>query len=159
MNINELINQFEEIYSGKPWYGSPISDVLKDITPEEAVKKSSAGGHTIADILYHMITWRYFSIKQFQGDKDYDVKQNDENDWRKMDYNKKNLWKEARAEFDRTHKMLLEELRKNNDNILQKKIPARNYTFFYLLQGLIQHDVYHLGQISLIKSSLKREIK
>jgi hypothetical protein len=103
-----------------------------------------------------MITWRYFVIKQLQGNKNYDVRQNDKNDWREINYENKNLLKGALSEFDKIHKLLISELNNFNDDLLSEVIPARDYTYEFLLTGLIHHDLYHLGQISLLKSSLAK---
>ncbi len=157
MQINEYMNQLEEIYSGKPWYGDSVSGILKNVAPEDAVRRPINGKHTIADLLYHMITWRVFVIKQLKGDKEFDVKQNDKNDWRELDYGDKHLWANALSEFDETHKLLVSELNNFKEDLLDKQISLRNYTYQFLLTGLIQHDMYHLGQITLTRSLLKNE--
>ncbi len=146
----------EEIYYGNPWYGDSVSKILDKINPANAVKKIIPDGHTIVDILYHIMTWRYFTIMQLRRDKEYDVRQNDKNDWRIIDYNKKELWKDALSEFDNTHKMLITELHKFDNDKIDEKVHSRNYSYKYLLNGLIQHDIYHLGQISLISSTLSK---
>jgi uncharacterized damage-inducible protein DinB len=156
MKINEFINRFEEIYSGNPWYGNSMSEVLKNISPQNAVKKINPHSHSIVELVYHIINWRNFTIKKLQGDKDYDVKQNDDNDWRILDYNNNNLWKESLTEFERTHNALMAELKNFREEALIEIVPTRKFSFEYLLGGLIQHDVYHLGQISLINSILKK---
>lgn len=155
MKINDFINQLEEIYSGKPWYGDSMTDILNKISPGDAVKKLSQGKHSIVELVFHMITWRCFVIKQLQGDKEYDVQQNDKNDWREINYGDENLWKDALSEFDKMHKMLISELNNFNEDLLNKTIPVRSYDYEFMLTGLIQHDMYHLGQISLITSMLK----
>jgi len=154
MTTNDVITQMEEIYSGNPWYGDSFSKILNNIKPENAVKKIAPGGHTIVDILYHIIAWRYFTIRQLQGDKEYDVKQNDKSDWKVIDYHKKDLWKDALSDFEDTHKMIIEELHNFNNNKLDEKVPVRDYSYKYLISGLIQHDIYHLGQISLLSSTV-----
>lgn len=155
MKINDIIIQLEEIYSGKPWYGDSMADILNKISPVDAVKKLSPQTHCIVELVFHMITWRYFVVKQLQGDNEYDVKQDDKNDWREFNLSDENLWKSALSEFDKMHKMLISELNNFNEVLMNKTIPLRNYNYEFLLTGLIQHDMYHLGQISLIKSILK----
>lgn len=156
MKTEEIINQFEEVYSGKPWYGNSILDIFDNIPGSDAVKKLKPDGHSIVELVYHMITWRYFVIRQIQGDTEYNVLQNDKNDWRELNYNNQNLWDEAISDFDKTHTQLIAELKNLGVDILFKTAPLRNYTYEFLLNGLLQHDIYHLGQISLIKSSLTK---
>jgi uncharacterized damage-inducible protein DinB len=156
MKTFEIINQLNEIYTGKPWYGNSVSEIFNSITESGAVQRLVPEGHTIVDLIYHIITWRYFVIKQLQGDKHYDVQQNDINDWRDINYANKDLLKGALSDFDKIHKQLISELSRFNDDQLDMVIPARDYTYEFLLTGLIQHDLYHLGQISLLKSSLSK---
>ena len=157
MHKSDIINQLEEIYSGKPWFGDSISDIISNVSAEDAIRKPSGANHSIVDLVYHIITWRYFVIKQLQGDREFNVKQNDENDWRELNYDDQNLWENALSEFDRTHKLLVSELDNFNESSLAQIAPLRNYTHEFLLTGLIQHDMYHLGQISLLKSLLKKQ--
>lgn len=154
MKTEEIVNQFEQVYSGKPWYGNSMLEIFNNIPATDAVKKLTRDGHSIVELVYHMITWRYFVIKQIRGDTEFDVSQNDKNDWREIHYNKKNLWNDALSEFDKIHKQLISELNNFEEAILQTTAPLRNYTYEFLLTGLIQHDMYHLGQISFIKNSL-----
>jgi uncharacterized damage-inducible protein DinB len=156
MKVNYYINQLEEIYSGKPWYGEPVLNIFNQISPEDAVEKLTPVTHSIAELVFHMITWRDFAVKLLQGDEEFDVKQNDRNDWRELNLKDENLWRYALSEFDKTHKMLISELNNFNEVKLNIDIPLRNYNYEFLLTGLIQHDIYHLGQISLIKSILKK---
>lgn len=156
MKTDEIIRQLEEIYSGKPWYGNSITEVFNSIGEADAARRLIPEGHSIVDLIYHMITWRYFAITQLQGDKNYDVQPNDKNDWREINYDNKNLLTDALSEFDRIHKQLIAELTNFDDDMVESVVPARDFSFKFLLTGLIQHDIYHLGQISLLRSALAK---
>ncbi len=134
MKINDFIIQLEEIYSGKPWCSDSMTDIFNKISPEDAVKKSSQGTHSIVELVFHMITWRYFVVKLLQGDKEYDVKQNDKNDWCEINFSDENLWKYALSEFDKMQKMLISELNNFNEDLINKTIPLRNYNYEFLSQ-------------------------
>jgi hypothetical protein len=96
-------------------------------------------------------------IKQLHGDIEYDVKQNDKVDWQEINYSDKNLWNDALSEFEKIHNMLISELNNFKEDLLDNPAPLRNYSYGFMLAGVIQHDMYHLGQISLIKSMLKKK--
>ena len=157
MKISDITTQLEEIYSGGPWYGDSISCTLNSISADSAISKPPGLNHSIVDLVYHIITWRHFIIKQLRGEVDFDVRQNDKNDWQDLNYGDENLWKNALSDFDRIHKLLISELGNFKENALTETAPLRKYTYEFLLTGLIQHDMYHLGQISLLKSILKKQ--
>jgi len=53
-----------------------------------------------------------------------------------------------------TQNELINLLEKQQESLLEKSVSERTYNFRKLLQGLIQHDIYHLGQIAYIKKML-----
>lgn len=56
MKKEEIVNQFKEVYSGKPWYGNNIMEIFNSISANDAAKKLLPGGHSILELVYHMIT-------------------------------------------------------------------------------------------------------
>ena len=65
-------------------------------------------------------------------------------------------WKEAIDNFKQSQQALVEAVKNFSDPRLTELVPSKThkYTYYTLLHGIIQHDVYHLGQIAYIKKSL-----
>jgi len=147
-----IISQLNETFKGDPWFGRSITALLNEVDEEMAfiqLKKQ----HSILELVWHMVNWRDFTINSLQPSKP--VYHFDENDWRKLDHSDKTLWQQGLQNLSETQETLLSLLERSDDSILEKIVEGRKFDFRYLLYGIIQHDIYHLGQIAYIGKLLK----
>ena len=77
----------------------------------------------------------------------------EEMDWRLIDPHI-HTWSNALEEFKVAHDRILELLKGKDDSFLDESVDYRNYNVRFLLNGLIQHDIYHLAQIAYVKKLL-----
>ena len=145
-----LIAQLKDAYERDPWFGRNTKELLSEVSEYDAFKKP-AGEHSILELLWHMITWREFTISRLQPSPEKNLLYFEQNDWRKLDHNDKNLWTQGLNRLQETQNELINLLEKQQESLLEKSVSERTYNFRKLLQGLIQHDIYHLGQIAYIK--------
>ena len=75
------------------------------------------------------------------------------NDWREIDP-KTHTWQKGIEQLKSTHKKIIELLNQKEDNFLGDIVPIRKFNFRFMLNGLVQHNIYHLGQIAYIKKML-----
>jgi len=149
MNLHEIIAQLNEVYDGNPWYGNSVSNYLQEIKPEMMSNKC-ANSHSIGQVIAHMVTWREYVIAKLEN-KAYDLEVGGANDWEDHEFtadDKVALY----AKFKATQKSLTTILSGKSDEFLTQKAPDLSITFEKLLIGIIQHDIYHLGQIYLLRS-------
>ncbi len=111
--------------------------------------KSFNGSHNIAELVHHMTAWRIFGIKKLEGDETYDV--SPEENFVKIDNLDKEGWEVLKQNLEKSQNRLLELFKENEDSVLEKIVSPRSYNFYVLFQGILQHDIYHLGQIVLLK--------
>ena len=145
-----IIEQMKDAYEGDPWFGRNIKSLLADVEEQTAFEKISSQ-HSMLDLVWHMITWREFAIDRLQQKPQMQLKYFEQNDWRKLDYSNKTLWQQVLERLQKTQDELIQLLKKQKDDILDKTVAERNYNFRKLLHGIIQHDIYHLGQIAYIQ--------
>jgi uncharacterized damage-inducible protein DinB len=79
----------------------------------------------------------------------------EQHDWRTLDETNKNLWHEGLKKLAVLHNELVEVLQQQQDSLLTQTVPERTYNFRTLLYGIVQHDIYHLGQIAYLTKLLK----
>ena len=156
MNKEVLLvaEQLKEAYEGDPWYGKNIKSLLEEAGKSDVFQKPN-GQHSILELLWHMILWREFTISRIRFDDSKRMQYWEENDWRQMDHSNKTLWQKGLQEFARVHNELVELLQQQNDDLLIKPVPERKYNFRKLLHGIVQHDIYHTGQIAYVMKMLK----
>ncbi|MEO1257848.1 MAG: DinB family protein [Bacteroidota bacterium] len=154
--IDQFISEFKAFYDKKPWYGSSFKKIVDDITPKEALAVPG-NGHSIARLLCHMNKWRRFLAIRLQGDTQFQVSDDDLDNWPALNTITVETWENAKSEFGELQQIIVDELSKREDSFLETPFSPRNekYIYRYLISGVIQHDIYHLGQISLLKQLLR----
>lgn len=139
------------VYADSPWYGDSITAVLDSITPEIAGIRLTRDGHSILELVHHTAVWREFAIEMLSGNTNFRIEVNSSDDWRVIEYSTPENWVNARKRLDDSQQKLLEILREFPDERLAETVPGRSFSFDFLLHGVVQHDVYHLGQITLLR--------
>jgi hypothetical protein len=74
-------------------------------------------------------------------------------DWREINP-KIHTWKKGLAEFKTIHKKIIALLKKKDDSFLKEIVDYRKYNYRFLLNGMIEHTIYHLGQIAYLHKLL-----
>ena len=149
-----LIEQWKETWEGDPWFGRNAKALLGEVTEDIAMQKPN-GQHSILELVWHMCNWREFTIHCLQPSSNVSLKHFEALDWRLLDHTNLSLWKEGLQRLDATHTELLSLLQQQSDTVLEQPVSERNYNFRKLLNGIIQHDIYHLDQIAFLVKLLR----
>lgn len=151
--IQSIIRNLENTLDGTPWYGRPVYAILREIGPDIAYKKPVPGAHSLIELLYHMLTWAEFTLKRLEKDVVNDLDAFEKLDWREIDPMLHD-WDDALAAYIAVHQQIIAHLQNANDDLLKEKVDYREYNFRFLLNGLIQHNIYHIGQVAYLKKLL-----
>lgn len=152
--VQNIINSLNDAYEGDPWFGRNAKALLRDVDENIAFEKPN-GQHSILELVWHMITWREFVISRMKTDEAKDLTYFESNDWRELDHADISLWQKGVQRLETTQRELLQVLEEQTDEMLDQNVDERTYTFRKLLNGIIQHDIYHLGQIAYVTKLLK----
>lgn len=153
--ILQIAEQLKDAYEGEPWFGRSIKEIMTEID-EAIVFEKPKGQHSILELLWHMITWKEFTLSRLRNDNQIPIKYFEEKDWRELDHSNKTLWKQGLQQFAKLHNELIQAIQQQKDEILLQTVDNRQYDFRKLLYGITQHDIYHLGQIAYIKKMLEK---
>jgi uncharacterized damage-inducible protein DinB len=148
--INRLIRTIEATYNGKPWFGDNILKQLEGIDATKASLIPEKLNHSIAEIIHHMMAWRLFVVEKLKGNTEYEVWETDL-DWVKITSMNDENWTDLKGKLAKNQQILIETILKKAENQMENKVDNRPYNFRLMLQGIIQHDIYHIGQISLVR--------
>lgn len=150
----QIAEQLKEAYEGDPWFGKAAKTLLAEAAAVDVFQKPN-GQHSILQLLWHIITWREFTLTRLRPEPGKNSIYFEQHDWRKLDEGDKNLWHDGLKKLASVHNELVEVLQQQQDSLLIERVPERDYTFRKLLYGAVQHDIYHLGQIAYITKLLK----
>jgi uncharacterized damage-inducible protein DinB len=148
VEIDFIVSQLKDACEGDPWFGRNAKELLSEVNEQTAFTKLK-NQHSILELVWHMITWREFTIDRLHPAKT--LAQLEENDWRELNHSNKTLWPQGLQRLQETQEQLISLLQNADDTLLVENVKERKYNFRKLLNGLIQHDIYHLGQIAIIK--------
>lgn len=151
--VQSIIRRIERVNNGEPWFGRAVFVILEEVVPKKAVIKPSSTQHSMLELLYHMITWAGFTLKRIEKDNKMDMTTFEKMDWRELNP-KLHSWKKALAEFKAIHKKITKLLDKKDDDFLLEIVDHRKYNYRFLLNGMIEHNIYHLGQIAYLNKML-----
>lgn len=152
--ILQITAQLKNTFEGDPWFGRSIKSLLKDVNESIAFEKPN-NQHSILELLWHMITWREFTINRLLNDKEKSLEYFEQNDWQDLDHKDQTLWTKGLKKLHKTQSELIEILQNEQDSRLDETVPDKKYNFRNLLYGIVQHDIYHIGQIAYISKLLK----
>lgn len=149
-----IAEQLKDAYEGNPWFGRSAKELLGEVAKENAFTKLN-GQHSILELVWHMITWREFTLECLRKKEHPDAKKFEDLDWRELDHSNKGLWQQGLDKLNETQTELIAALQQQEDSILPQEVKNRNYDYRKLLIGIVQHDIYHLGQIAFINKQLR----
>lgn len=152
--IQSIIRNLENTLDGTPWYGRPVYAILREVDSSIAYQKPTGDSHSLIELLYHMLTWAEFTLKRIEKDDVNDLAAFEKLDWREIDP-KIHDWDEGLGALIATHQEMIALLQSKNDEFLNETVDYRQYNFRFLLNGLIQHNIYHLGQVAYLKKLLE----
>lgn len=144
-NIKRLLHN---VFEGAAWHGPSVSSVLEGIEASLAFKKFEKI-HSIAELTYHMGIWKKFAAERLKGNNAFEITET--NDWLSFAQTDDKNWAAIKNELFNNQKELVLALDKTSDLKLSELVHNKAYDYYTLLHGVIQHDAYHAGQISLLK--------
>lgn len=149
--LSRIADRFETVYNGSPWYGENFRDILGAIRPEQAVATPALTVHSIHEIVGHIYHWREFVLDRLFVAAGLPGSKIEESEWSVQTEANAESWTEFKAAFHVQHRQLIQRLRHLDDRLLTSQVPDQQYTYERLLNGVLEHDLYHFGQIALLK--------
>lgn len=137
MSIGSAEELLRDVWGGSPWYGKSVYELLSRINYHS---------EPIMDIINHMVAWRLFALYKIQG-TDYKIEMDSLSDWPKGQ--EKDI-AQAVSYLSSNLEDIITEIKKKDDNWLLQKVIGENYSYQFLIEGIVQHDIYHVGQITLL---------
>ena len=151
--INNIVRQLREIQEGSLWFDQNFIDKIDGLSDAEALSRPIPQVHSVAEHVSHMLEWRKECMLRFKG-LQTDL-MNSSNDWLNNDQLKKIGWTELKNTFYNSQYQLIDLMKVQDDTYLETKFLDTDYNFHYLIEGIIHHDLYHMGQIGVTIKLLK----
>lgn len=145
--IKDIIRQLHEIQDGSLWFDQCFKGKIGNLSDAEALSRPIPQVHSVAEHVSHILEWRKECLLRFKGMKT-DL-MNSPEDWKDNIELSKIGWTNLKNAFYESTLTLIHTLENQDDAYLETKFQDTDYNFHYLIEGIIQHDLYHLGQIGI----------
>ena len=154
--IRILLNELKEAYQGPTWHGPTLRGSLRRVNATQAAARPSRDRHNIWELTIHSAYWKYAVRRQLQSDPLGTFGEDGSNFFARPAANenpaaREKSWRKDLAKLKREHAALLSAVRKVRESDLDRRVPKSKYTRRQMIHGVACHDVYHAGQIQLLK--------
>lgn len=148
-----LADQIRRAYDGEAWHGDSLLEILADVDAKTAAAHPIPDAHSIWELVLHVAAWDT-AVKtraggkaiMLEGDANFPpVKDSSESAWRK-----------TVEDVKKAHNELIKTVEGFSDARLREQVPGKkgsHYNFYYMFSGIVQHELYHAGQIALLKKA------
>jgi uncharacterized damage-inducible protein DinB len=143
-----MIDNLKKLQEGDAFHGPSTRDILKDVTAQKAAARPIPGFHTIWELILHIAAWEEAFARRLQ---DSATEEPDEGDFPPVKETSADAWAQAVRYLETSHEHLLKTIDQLSDAKLQDTVVGKNYSIRFMILGIIQHHVYHAGQIALLK--------
>jgi len=146
-----IADQLRRAFDGEAWHGDSLFEILEGVTAAQAAARPIAGAHTIWELVLHIAAWDGAVLRRLGG---VGVELSDAENFPLVRDASEGAWRKALEQVRSGHEKLVSAVAGLPDSRLGDMVPGKtgaHYTFYYMLHGVVQHELYHAGQIALLK--------
>ena len=160
--VERIIDQLNRTLTGGAWHGSAVVEILDGITSEQAASRPINGAHSIWELVLHIETWLRACNRRLAGER---AQLADAEDWRAVTDTSERAWADAWDALTQARVDLGSAISRLDDSQLDQPMYTFDVTVngdviegmssvYVTLHGVIQHTLYHAGQIAILKKAL-----
>jgi len=147
--VLSLLQQLDEAYGVRSWHGTNLRGSLRGVSPKTAAWRPARGRHNIWELTVHAAYWKYAVRRRLTGAKRGDFALQGSNWFAKPSTATAAAWRADLTLLAREHAALRAAISTLEDADLARRAGKGTVGFF--VRGIAAHDLYHAGQIQLLK--------
>ena len=146
-----IADQLRRAFNGSAWHGPALLELLADVDAATAAARPIADVHSIWELLLHIAVWDDAGMVRLTGKK-----------WQPTGLANfpvvpakptEAAWRKAVTATKKTHDKLVKTVAALPESRLRDRVPGKRYDFYHMLHGIAQHELYHAGQIAILKKA------
>ena len=148
---DRLADQLERSFRGGAWHGPALEETLAGVDATAAARRPLPDAHTIWEIALHAGAWMDVARRRIAGEPVGEL--SPELDWAAPSELSESAWQATLARLEEAHSGLRSAVIELDDDRLEDPVAGSDPTVRGLLLGVLQHNVYHAGQIVMLKKA------
>jgi len=146
-----IADQLRRAFEGDAWHGPSVWEILREVRSQKAACRPILGAHTIWEIVLHIATWEAVVRRRLEGE--FITMVSPERDWPPVRDASEAAWPNSLELLKRGNQQLREAISRFPSERLDEPVPGMDYTVYTMLHGVVQHALYHAGQIALLNKA------
>ena len=134
------------------WHGTALGELLSDVDHAQAAARPVANAHSIWELVLHIAVWTDVARRRVLGEH---VVPTEAEDWPAVRETEASAWKRDKLRLESSHDELAKVVKTLSASELDSRVAHHDYSVRTMLDGVIEHDCYHGGQIALLKKALR----
>jgi uncharacterized damage-inducible protein DinB len=152
---SRIADQLRRAFDGSAWHGDSLFELLDGVSAQQAAARPLKNAHSIWELVLHIAAWDTAVRRRMNGET---VQLEGEENFPPVKDTSESAWGNALEHTRQAHHELVQTVAAFPDSRLNEKVPGKEeepdwYNFYYMLQGVVQHELYHAGQIALLKKA------
>ena len=148
---DHLLVILDQAYDRPSWHGTNLKGSTRRVTPDQASWRPAPSRHNIWELVVHAAYWKYAAWRRLTGESRGSFPLKGSNWFRRPEEKSERAWRADRALLDDMHASLRGAVAKLPSGELRRTPKRSKVSNLALLSGVAAHDLYHAGQIQLLK--------
>jgi hypothetical protein len=150
-DLDQLLQIIDQAYNRRSWHGTNLRGSLRGVSVEQAVWRPTPQRHNIWEIVVHAAYWKYVVRRRLAGETRGSFPIKGSNWFRRTRDSNESAWKTDVALLDQMHRSMRDAIAAMPIHELNRIPRGLKTSNFVLISGIAAHDLYHAGQIQLLK--------
>jgi len=145
-----VADQLRRTWKGQAWHGPNLLAILGDVTAAEAAQRPVSSAHSIGELVEHITAWVRAATRGLDGES---ISLDTAADWPPS-----GDWAASRQALEAAIEDLAVRIEAMSDHDLKLKVRGTEgeYSRYFLFHGVTQHNLYHAGQLALLKKASRQ---
>jgi uncharacterized damage-inducible protein DinB len=153
--VSSLLEQLDEAYDRQSWHGTNLRGSLRGLSSDQALWRPAPDRHNVWEFVIHAAYWKYAARRRLTGEKRGAFPRKGSNWFSSPSSPTEDQWREDVGLLGESHRRLRDAVARLTDADLRRRAPGGKETIGRLVRGVAAHDLYHAGQIQLLKRLLR----
>ena len=154
--LERIEEQLRRSFEGEAWHGPSVLETLEDVTPEAAADRPVPGAHSIWELVLHLAATYRVVLRRLEGNS---AQLTPDEDWPAVPPPTSSNWRAAVGSLQQLNQQLRSAVLDFNPGRLDQPLAGESYSAYTQFIGVTQHDLYHAGQIALLRKGLREAMR
>jgi len=148
---DRILGELRRAFRGKAWHGPAVFEILDGVDAKRAADHPISDAHSIRELVRHVSTWIWVPNRRIR--EGIAIESPEAVNFPPVNTTTEEAWREAQDELARSVEELEETIQGLSTERLEETVAGKSYPIATMLHGVVQHALYHAGQMALLKKA------